>query len=483
MSSIKKSLVWSFSERYISQIITLISSMVLARLLTPEEVGIFSLCAALTMMLTIFRDFGVSEYIIQEKELTKNKLTGAYALAFVMAWSIGFILFLVKDSIASFYQEPGVAHIIAVQVLSFLVLPLASPGFALLNREMSFNKIFLVQTPSTLIHAITAISLAYAGYSYMSLAWASLASIISQTILVTYLRPKESLLMPSLKQMRYVWRFGMTFSLSRTIEVVMNNAHELIISHQFGFAQLGIFSRAMGLVNLFWVNVTSAVTRVAAPSFALSFHKSRENLLADYCNAIAYFTALAWPFFAFVALESENIIYILFGDQWLAAAPIATILACSQFICTFSTLAPNVLVATGHVKKRLWISMIIAPIHIIGIIIASYFSVYWIAGIWALTWSIAMVLYNYHLYQITGFTYKQLFKSASPSMFICIMTIAPVTLIKILEVDSMRNSISIFLLNCILFAIAWLIMIYVTKHPFSRDISSVINNLRKHKRI
>lgn len=481
MTNVKTSLAWSFSERYLSQIVTLISSMFLARLLTPEQIGIYSLCAAVTAMATIFRDFGVSEYIIQEKELTKDKLKGAYALAFLMAWVMAIILFFSKDFIADFYNEEGVSEIITVLCVNFLILPLASPGFAILNREMAFNKIFIVQLPSTFIQALVGVLLAYKGFSYMSLAWASFAGIVTQTILITILRPRESLILPSFKQMKFVWKFGMTFSLSRTIEVMMGNIHELIISHQFGFAQLGMFSRAQGLINLFWVNVTSAVARVAAPSFAKSYHQSPDNLVLDYRKALSYFTVVAWPFFGFIAIESDSIIYILFGEQWLPAAPIASILACTQLVSSIVSFAPNALIAMGKVKQRLWITLLLAPIHILGIVIASSFNILWVASIWGLTSLVGLIAYNYYLSLTLKFHYQCLFETIKPSLWVAMASVFPVLLVRMLVNDYLDSMLIGFIISCIVIIVMWGGAIFVVKHPVSKDIKDILNFQNKIK--
>ena len=456
--------------------------MVLARLLTPEQIGIYSLCAAIAAMATIFRDFGVSEYIIQEKTLTQNKLRGAYALAFLMAWVMAALLFSVKNVIADYYGEQGVSDIITILSLNFLILPFASPGFAILHREMAFKTIFLIQFPSTIVHAVTGIILAHNGFSYMSLAWASLANIITQTILVIILRPKESLLFPSIREMRHVWRFGITFSASRTVETIMNNSHELIISRQFGFAQLGLFSKALGLINLFWTNVTFAVTRVAAPAFAASYHKSGQNLLADYLKALRYFTVLAWPFFGFIALESRNIIYILFGEQWVAAAPIAVVLAFTQMISSIIALAPNALIAMGKVKKRLRISLIIAPIHIGGILIASSYNIMWVASIWGVTWLTALILYNHYLSKTIGVTYSRLFETVKPSLIVAIFTVTSLNAASALVGNDPDDIFLEFAVSCVTTTLAWLAAVYAIKHPIADDVSSVFSWItKKHK--
>ena len=479
MSSIRKSLFWSLGEKHLSQVISLINAMILARLLTPREIGIFSLCAALLAVASILRDFGVSEYIIQEKNLTREKMSGAYALTTLSAWLMAAGLFLSRDLFSSFYGEPALVDVLNVLCINFVILPLASPGFALLNRDMQFRKIFTIQFTSTLVQASTAVTLAFLGFSYMSLAWASLAGIAFQTLLILIYRSKDSLIFPDPRQIPHVWRFGLMFSSSRAIDTLNRNVHEFVIGRQFGMEALGIFSRALGLINLFWNNVTAAVTRVASPAFAATYRNSEEQLIILYRKAVAVFTVIAWPFFSFVALESERIIHLLFGDQWLPAAPLASILAVSALVSAVFAMAPNALIAMGHVKRRLQISLLIAPIHIFGIGIASLFATWTVAAVWILTWSVALLLYNIHLSATMHFIYMDLVKSTSGSFKVTLITISTLLVVTmLLEMTSLHDLLILPLQGCAA-GLAWFISIRVLKHPVQEEIMAVYSQLRR----
>ncbi|PLX63039.1 lipopolysaccharide biosynthesis protein [Sedimenticola selenatireducens] len=481
MASIRNSLIWSLGEKNLGQIIRLISAMILARLLTPREIGIYSLCAALLAVASIFRDFGVSEYIIQEKNLTREKLSGAYALTTLTAWLMAAGLFFSRDLFANFYNEPALIAVLNILCINFVIFPLASPGFALLNREMQFRNIFVVQFSSTIVHALTAVTLAFMGFSYMSLAWASLTGIAFQTLLIMIYRPRDSLIFPNPLQIPHVWRFGVMFSSSRAIDTLNTNVHEFVIGRRFGMEALGIFSLALGLINLFWNNVTAAVTRVASPAFASTYRNSEEQLIILYRKAVAVFTVIAWPFFSFVALESERIIYLLFGDQWLAAAPLASILAISALISAVFSLAPNALIAMGHVKRRLQISLLIAPVHIIGIGIASLFDTWTVAAVWIISWSVALMLYNYHLSATLRFTYIDLIKSTLGSFKVTLITISTLILAtQLLEMAALHDLL-ILPLQAGTVALAWFLSVRLLKHPVQEEIMNVYIQFRSAK--
>ena len=124
---------------------------------------------------------------------------------------------------------------------------------ATLNR-----KIFCVQILSNTAQALTSVILAYRGHGTMSLAWGPVANVATQTALLTLFRPRDTLMLPNFRAARQVFLYGSMFVGSRVIEVFARNAHEFFIAKQFGFSEVGFFSRAFGLIDLFYTNVASA---------------------------------------------------------------------------------------------------------------------------------------------------------------------------------------------------------------------------------
>jgi O-antigen/teichoic acid export membrane protein len=368
--SVRRALFWSFAERYTSLVVTVASTMILARLLTPAQIGVFSLCAAVLTIASVIRDFGIGEYLIQEKDLTRDKIRAALALALIIAWSIAALILLLRHPIADFYAEPGVAEILGVLVINLVLLPLASPAFALLNRELAFRKVFFLQTVGGAAGAFVSVLLAYRGHGFMSLAWGTVTNTACQTLLLTFLRPRDSLLLPSLKERKSVLSYGSMYVTARIVETTSRNAHEFIIGRQFGFDAVGIFSKAFGLIELFYTNFTSALLRVTTPVFA-NDHRDGRSLPQRYALATSMLTAIAWPFYSYVALVSAEIIHVVFGPQWGAAAPIATILALSVMLNYLNALGPSLLASTGNVKLRLRMTLAIAPIHLAAVFVAS----------------------------------------------------------------------------------------------------------------
>ena len=386
----RTALAWSFAERYASFAITFASTVVLARLLTPAQVGVFSLSMALLAVLGIVRDFGVSEYLIQERELTPARVATAFGVALAVGWPLALAVYCSRDLVAGFFNEPLVADVLAVLSLQMALVPITSPVFALLNRELDFRRVFVLQLACNVTQSTATLVLAWMGFGSLALAWGPVVNVGVQTVLLlTWRTTRRRFVAPSLRNWRDVTTFGVPYAGSRGLETLSRNVHEPVIARSFDFASVGLFSRAWGMVEMFHGNVADAVVRVATPAFAQA-HRDGKPVSDALSRATGLYVSISWPFFAFVAVMAEPIIGVLFGPQWLAAAPLAAVLALAALPAALYELVPQLLSATGQVRQRLRISAWVAPVHIGGVLLAAphglmaVAAVFFVSSVWAL---------------------------------------------------------------------------------------------------
>lgn len=477
-SSARVALFWSFAERYVGLMISIASTMALARLLTPLEVGIYSMCAAFTAVAGILRDFGVSEYIIQEKDLTRDKLRSAYAVAFIVAWSIGAVAFASRNVLAEYYNEPRVAQVMLVLTLHFLILPVSSPTFALLNRNLAFRQVFFLQLACNAAQALTSVILAWKGFGVMSLAWGPITNVAVQTLILTLLRPHEVFVFPGLGQLRAVLQFGTLYVASRTIEVLTRNFHEPLMAKYYDFAAVGLFSRGFGLIELFYQNVTHAVVRVATPAFAAA-HRAGEPLGAPFTRSTAIFTSVSWPFFGVLAIIAEPFIAVMFGSQWLRAAPIASCLSLAMVPYSLTALAPQLMVATGHVKRRLTVTLLYSPVHVVAVVLAMPHSLEAVAASWIVSFTLQVLLYGRHLHLAIGVRLRDLLRACAGSALIAILvTLSCAALVAGMHVKGFPALLSLVgSLACAV--LVWLGTAWAMRHPAFAEVCRIAVGLRR----
>jgi O-antigen/teichoic acid export membrane protein len=316
----------------------------------------------------------------KSRELDVARQRAAMAVALCAAWSLAALILLGRDAVAAFFGEPQVATVLAVLALQSVVLPLSSPAFARLSRELAFSRIFGLQIACNAVQAAVSLALAWRGWGPLALAWGVVANSATQTVLLHAMQRGDYFFRPAFAQVGEVLRFGWRSMASRGLETLTRNAHEPIIAKQFDFASVGLFSRAWGMVELFHSNVADAVLRVSTPAFAQA-HREGQPLADAFARATALYVSIAWPFFVFVALMAEPIIRVLFGAQWVAAAPLASILALAALPAGLYELVPQMLSATGHVQRRLRIGLVVAPVHITGVWLAAQHSLAAVAAV------------------------------------------------------------------------------------------------------
>ena len=341
-------------SRYSMLLISLGSTMALARLLTPTEIGIFSMAIVFANLAHSLRTFGVGQYIIQEQDLTQDRLRTAFGITLAIAWCMAILLLVCAPWVARFYGEPGVADILRVLAINFALIPVSSVILSRMNRDMRFSTLFRISVSSEFLRASTAVALAWAGFGYMSMAWSAVVGVISTVVLARVLGGGEFVLRPGFREWRRVLSFGGRATLATVAFDLQRGAPDIIIGRYMNAASVGFFGKALGVVRLFDQAVLSAVGPAVLPHMAAR-HRAGETLTAFYSHGLRLVTALAWPFYTFIAVMTLPVIRLLFGDQWDAAAPVARILVIYAGINVLFAFAGSALLAVGmvHLVARL----------------------------------------------------------------------------------------------------------------------------------
>lgn len=361
--SIRRSIVLSLLQRQIGLLIQFGSTLVLSRLLTPHEVGVFSLCAVVVGFAHSLRDFGTGEYLVQERELTRARIRSAFTITLAAAWLLALSIWLAAPALARLYDEPELGRVLPLLALNFVFLPIGTPAFALLTREMQFGRILLVQTAAAATQAVVSIGFAWRGDGVMSLVWGSIAGSLLTVLLAAWFRPRDTWVLPGVAEIRRVGRFGLPACAAHLLGDASRSAHEFVLGATLGFRGLGLYNRAGGLVESFNGAVTSAVARVALPAFS-RLGEDRTAAAGHYARGAGWFTLVAWPLFAFIALMAEPLIAVLFGDQWHEAVTPMRLLALGAIFLAPHAFAPQALVALGLVDQRLRLQLLCAPMQV-----------------------------------------------------------------------------------------------------------------------
>jgi O-antigen/teichoic acid export membrane protein/glycosyltransferase involved in cell wall biosynthesis/polysaccharide pyruvyl transferase WcaK-like protein len=315
-------------------------TVVLARLMSPSEVGIFSIAAVFVGFTHVFRDFGVVSFIKRQKVLTPQTQRAAMGVLLTSSWAIAFLLYLLSGVLANFFQQPGIREIMPVLALGFVFIPFGAIPLAVLSRDFQVQRTATVTAVATVTYITTCITLASLKFSYMSMAWANLASIVVCGILATVLMPRHLLLLPSFKGWKNVVQFGAGAILTSSIKALDTALPDIILGKLSGPHLVGIYSRANSTVNILNTVTTPTIDYFALPYLA-KVHHAGEKLSTKLVPTIALLTGIVWPALAFTTVIASDLITFLYGTVWSESAPVVPWLCLVVGVqVTFATFQP-----------------------------------------------------------------------------------------------------------------------------------------------
>lgn len=472
LSSVRRSLAYTFAEGYLGIGLQLIGTFFLARLLTPTETGIWAVAAVFAAIASTFRDFGVGEYLIQESELTNQKLRAALTANIIVSWLMAVSLLAASDWIADFYSEPGIARVMSVQAFNFVLIPFGAVTFAYFRRELNYKPFFWASMLSNITSFTVALACAWAGLGYMSLAWSSLSGVAVTVAYATFVRPRGLPRMPGLAGLPAVLHFGKHATGIYFFGQIGKSAPELIIGRVLGMAPVAFFSRANGLTELFHRTVLRAAVPVCLPYFAQEA-RDGEDVRNGYLRAVSFLTAIGWPFFLFIAAMAFPAIRIIYGSQWIDSVPLARILCIVAAVEVAYFLTKEVLIAKGEVKVANYLQAALQCVRIVGLFAAIPFGL--IGACWGLLAAAVVGSIWSHRVLATriGLTLRQLVHACSPSLAITAISTAPAALWACLgEIDE-NNYLITFFAAGLGSLLLWLGAIRLLGHPLWTELRNL----------
>ena len=198
--STRRSLAFAFLDRYASLLIGVASSMVLARVLTPGEVGVYSVTMALLALVSTVRDVGAGQYLLQEPNLTRDRIRAVWCVQLGVGLILGALVVVASTPVAAFYREPRMRDIMLLLALNYVVNPFGSVTYAWLMREMRYDAIAIIRFSASVATAVTSIGLAMRGWGPISLALGSLCGTVVNALTSVAFRPSGYPWMPGVRE-------------------------------------------------------------------------------------------------------------------------------------------------------------------------------------------------------------------------------------------------------------------------------------------
>lgn len=379
MTSLRKrslsGVVWTFAQQFGGQLINFFISIILARILMPEEFGLIGMITVVIAVGTSLMDAGMGQSLIRTTNPDDEDYSTVFYVNLFVSLFIYFVVYLSAPLIAAFYDESILNNLLRVLGLSIIVGAFSSVQRTKLTKEMNFKAQFTIQIPSFIISGIIGVVLAYQGYGvwslvFMQLARNGIASI--QFWIYSKWTPKFTF---NIQRLKYHFNFGYKLTLSGLLNTLYENLYYIIIGKYFSTADLGFYTRAKSTKQLPVSNISAAINKVTYPMFAEI--KDDDNRLKNAYTLVMQ-QVLFWvvPILVGAAVIAEPLFRLVFTEKWLPAAPMFQLLCVVGIMYPINAYNLSILKVKGRSDLFLKLEIIKKSYTVIGILLVIPFGIF-----------------------------------------------------------------------------------------------------------
>lgn len=364
--------------------LSMAGTVVLARLLSPEDYGLIGMVAVVTGFISVFKDLGLSAATIQNAEVNHQQISTLFWLNVFVSAAIMLITAAIAPAVAWFYGEPKLTGITIAYAAGFLFGGLAVQHEALLRRRMRFTVLAIAEIVSLMVSITVAITLAWYGLRYWALVSSQLALGLTYGLSVWIACRWRPGLPARNSGVRSMVAFGGNLTGFSLVNYFARNLDNLLIGRFWGPEQLGLYARAYQLLLLPIDQINTPITAVAVPALS-RLKDSSERYRQAYLRLLEKVAVFTMPAMAFMIAASDWVVSVLLGPKWAGVSRIFALLGIAGLVQPVANTTGWLFITQGRTRDMFKWGLIGSSLLIVGIIVGSKWGAAGVAAAYSLT--------------------------------------------------------------------------------------------------
>lgn len=411
--------IWRFAERCGAQLVTFIVSIVLARILAPEDYGTIALITVFTTILQVFVDSGLGTALIQKKNADDMDFSSVFYFNFIVCIILYICMFFSAPFISKFYNDNSLTPVIRVISLTIVISGVKGIQQAYVSKYMMFKRFFFSTIGGTIFSAILGIILAYEGCGV----WALVAQQLSNTAIDTLIlwltvkwRPKRIF---SWKRLVALLSFGWKLLLSSLLDTCYSNLRNLIIGKLYSSADLAFYNQGDKFPKVIVTNVNTSIDSVLLPTMS-GAQDNRERVKNMTRRAIKTSTYIMAPFMMGLAFCAEPIVRLVLTDKWLPCVVFLRIFCITYMFWPVHTANLNAINAMGRSDWFLRLEIIKKTMGMIILLSTMWFGVKAMAYSSLLTSVLSQIINSWPNRKLLNYGYLEQVRDFAPGIILAV---------------------------------------------------------------
>lgn len=464
---------WVALANIFGQIMTLASTVILARLLNPDDFGVFAILMIFVGFLSMFVGMGTSAAIVHMDNPSEELLSSIFYFNVFMGSFFCALLIVLSDPISIFFEKPEIKELLMWLSLTFVISSFTTVQEALFTKKMDFKTLTIIGTFTNFVSFIVGIIAAMKGFGVYSLIIRALVGSILSSLLIWSISSWKPKLIFYFKELKEIFNFTTNLTGFTFINYFARNTDNFLIGKFLESSSLGVYNMAYNIMLYPLSNISHVLIRVLFPAFS-KLQYDNEKLKKVYSRVIFFIALVSFPLMTGLMATSELFVSVIFGDKWNNLATILLIMAPIGMMQSLVTTTGSLYMAKGNVKMMFKTGTINAIVAVVSFIVGISFG---IEGV-ALAYLIANIIMLYPMLAIAwkqiDFSAKEGFSEIFPIlMFSIIMGLCVVSLGRVFE-DHIESQI----MRLIAMVLSGII-IYVLLLPLKYgNLINILNELR-----
>lgn len=335
-------MLWSGTGNIVLQSLQFLFSIILARLLTPEDYGLTAILFFFYSLAMLFVDAGFTNALIRKKNITQSDLSTAFYFNFIVGLLCFSLLFFSAPYIASFYGKPLLTNLVRVFSLTLLFVPLMLVQNFQLQRKLDFKRISIINILSNFIANIIAVILAFCGWGV----WSLIFMYVSVTLIAVIMYWKNSSWRPSwtfsIQSFKYILNFSYKLLFDGIVSTTVSNINNLVIGKVFSATSLGYYTKASTLSSLPSSMIDKTILSVSYPLLS-KMQDDKVQLIRNYRRMVRMTAFLTFPLLVTLSAVARPLIILVYTEKWAPSIPYLQILCFSFMLAPILSLNKNIL--------------------------------------------------------------------------------------------------------------------------------------------
>jgi O-antigen/teichoic acid export membrane protein len=406
---------WTFIQQMSSQGIAFVVSIILARILLPEEFGLIALLGVFIIIADNLINSGLGDSLIRTENPNNDDYSTVFYFNLLISIALYALMFFIAPVISNFYKQPLLISITRVYCLVFIFNAFSIIQNTLLSKNLDFKKMTIINIPSTLVGAAVGVVMAYNGFGVWSLVWSNLTRAAARSIQLWIWSPWIPTLSFKKEKIKKHLNFGYKLTLSSVIDSIFRDIYTIIIGKFFNPLQVGFYNRANTLQMYPISNFSAILNTVTYPLFSKIQHDNKQ-LKNAYKKIMQMSVFLIAPTLLTMSALAEPLFRFLLTEKWLPAVPYFQILCFTGIFYPINAYNLNII----SVKGRSDLLLLLSIVKKILIVFTIFISFQW--GIYGLLFGqipfaiIAIFFNGYYSGKLINYGILEQFKHITPSI-------------------------------------------------------------------